>query len=266
MGRGSGFGLRQDESGMKPDGRDLEDAMARAVEQLPEGVLTQPDTSAQEALEQTYMAAPTDVGPGEYTVQEGKLMHHNAHTGQLEAADVTGSTEARIIGQLGLRQTAQRLFAALYANETEEAEALRKQLNQQYDAFVEEHGKLHELANVRAFAEDAHAGLVLALEQADPKAKAQSEAEIDQIDEQIANLKATKAKIPAALTKRRKELLVAHYGKADLFTGEAIRTGRKAHTADGPVDALGIVLNDHGGDVYDDALPRPGEPEGGGTR
>lgn len=214
LGVGSGFGQMPGETGVRSDGREMEAALQSVLAGLPAEVMSNgTDYRAAQEAEEAAKRAPDALKPGAYHVEGGEVYRNvreglNA-PGKLVVVEGGEALKARLAGMIGLRQAALRLIAAHYEDMPEEELAgLRADLGALYDAFVAEHGLLHERANMRAFASDPDAGLLLALEK---KGAAQGQWE-----------------------------------KADLFTRRTITPVARAVSAKGPEDALGIVLNERG--------------------
>ena len=208
MGVGSGYGqMSADETGMKSDGRDLEESLNASLATLPENVVTDPTNEAVVKQEEAAIAAPDTLKEGAFKVEDGEVFVN--HDGTLVKADLKGKRLERVMAMTKLREDAQKLVSAMYSEASDEdVGMLQAKLNKDYDAFVAEHGYLHEKANTQAFQEDPDAGLLLALENRDREHEA--------------------------------------WTKADIFSERTITPGTQAKSADGPIDAMNIVLNERG--------------------
>lgn len=145
----------------------------------------------------------------------GLQLFHQGRGGVFRAAgrdEPTGYKETasqRARGTIGLRKPcAISIKAQTESCDDDTLHELQYALNRQYDAFVKKHGYIHDIANRRAFSQDAGYPLLLALEELD--------------DEQ--NVK----------------------GKSDIFTQRTIRPHIAVTSADTPQDALGLSLAERG--------------------
>jgi N12 class adenine-specific DNA methylase/GGDEF domain-containing protein len=144
--------------------------LEEALKLLPENAVQpwSPESAEAPALE--LVAAPGDVKQHAFTVQDGKLMVK--HGEFLEPARVNAADDARIRGMIGVRDATRAVLDAQVLDKSKaEISALQAKLRQAYDAFTKKHGNLSDRANLKAFANDPEAQLLLALEETDPKTK-----------------------------------------------------------------------------------------------
>jgi len=200
---------RANEYTLEPDGRDLKEALAKAIENLPENIMTRPVHQATEAVKaDEIIPPPADLKNDAYTIKDGKIYQND--NGTLVPVEVTGKRAQRIKDMIPLRDTAREYFRAQLMDDVPEAkiEALRQKLNKVYDAFVKKHGPIHSRGNTQAFNEDPDFPLLLSLEQWDEETKTAT--------------------------------------KADCFTRRTIKKYERPTKADNPQEALMISLNETG--------------------
>lgn len=118
------------------------------IESLPTGVY-HPVRNSRAAFEPSSMPAPDDVREGGYKIVDGKLFQRVG--GALVEREANKSKLARIEGQLGILSAARSTINAQL--EGRDASGERDALNAAYDAFVEQHGPIHDRANKLAMKE-----------------------------------------------------------------------------------------------------------------
>jgi N12 class adenine-specific DNA methylase/2'-5' RNA ligase len=181
----------------------FEDHFQTAISSIPQSLFrTRVKTKA---FEPQMLSAPDEVKQGSFTVQDGKIYQRvGAH---LIEQSLSPETVKRVTALLGIRDVENRLFHA-ELNDPENADAIRKELNKTYDAFVKQHGYISEPANLKPIADDPDRYRLLALERRDPETK-----------------KVT---------------------KSDIFTTATLSRFLPATSAKGLVDATSISLNERG--------------------
>ena len=153
---------------LKPKaGANLAEELEKAVAQLPENILSK-DTS----IAQMQEREETSLKNGTITTKDGKVyVAVNGELVPVDAKDVFtfNGKERRTADAVedynALKDTLKKLISAEQSEE-EDPKALRKQLNEQYDAFVQKYGTLNRnkpLDNI--FAEDYEHNLPLSLEE-----------------------------------------------------------------------------------------------------
>ena len=177
---------------LEGDGRDLAEALQDGISRLPEGVLAAPqgrcpacaaflDKEGQcnnprcpknRPVETRRVLPDEGMMEGQYTVQpegvyrmeEGQLVPHEKH-GQTTADGKEPMEIRRIRGLVVLNQAARKVLK-MNVEEAEDAEltAAQLELNQAYDAFVQEHGPVNSKANQRALSGDPNLPFLMALE------------------------------------------------------------------------------------------------------
>lgn len=181
--------------------------LAEAVSKLPENVI-QPWTAPERTFE-SLSSIPNagDIKEGAFAIKDGQIVVR--HGDQLRPADLSAKQVAIVKGLIGVRDATRRVFQT-QIKDASEAEILdaRKELNKLYDQFTRVNGALHLRTNVKAFAEDPDAPLLLSLEDWDPETK--------------------KAK------------------KTAIFNERTIDKYKPAESANNATDALSISLNEKG--------------------
>lgn len=181
--------------------------LAEAVSRLPENII-QPWTAPARSFD-TISSLPSagDIKEGAYAVKDGQIVVRQGD--HLRPTDVSPEQVRRIKGIIGIRDATREVFNT-QRREAPEADivAARKQLNKTYDVFTKVNGPLHSRQNVKAFAEDPDAPLILSLENWEPESK-----------------KATKTAI---------------------FKERTIQQYKPAESANNATDALSISMNERG--------------------
>ena len=153
---------------LKPKaGANLAEELEKAVAQLPENILSKEASSIQ-----MQEREETSLKNGTITTKKGKV--YVAVNGELVPVDAKDAftfngkerrTADAVEDYNALKDTLKKLISAEQSEE-EDPKALRKQLNEQYDAFVQKYGTLNRnkpLDNI--FAEDYEHNLPLSLEE-----------------------------------------------------------------------------------------------------
>lgn len=142
-----------------------------AVSLLPAGVYKNRESQG------PFLRPDSDQVPAAGAVKEGGLADHNGHIvvrrgGVFEPRVLPASVAARVRGMLQVRDAVREVFRTQLVDAAEEtiAEA-RRHLNRAYDSFVSRFGPLSTRENVKAFAGDPDAPLLLSLENFDPETK-----------------------------------------------------------------------------------------------
>lgn len=118
------------------------------IESLPGGAFA-PNRGSKAAFEPDVMPAPGDVKEGGYKIQDGKLYQRRG--GALIEQKVNSKQLARIAGQLPILDATRGVINSQIGDAGEQSrDAARAKLNEVYDAYVAEHGYLHERENWRA--------------------------------------------------------------------------------------------------------------------
>jgi N12 class adenine-specific DNA methylase/adenine-specific DNA methylase len=156
----------RDEVRLADDGRDLAAALATAVTTLPMGVYQPLSESAQRAMRQS-IPAPPGVKPNAYvlTAEGGGTIARREGDELRLLAELPVSLAQRLRRLIQVRDAARECLRTQVEERSDvEIEGARFRLNQDYDYFAGKFGPVSSPANVRAFAGDPDAPLLLSLE------------------------------------------------------------------------------------------------------
>lgn len=159
-------------------GQDTAALLKEAVSKLPANVYVDRaitnTASLQDALIKTLQNP--QVQEGGYFEEDGKLFQRIKDiAGEARAQEVTAQSQwtektklgdngfNRIKSLAGMRSTVRSLLAAELANDAS-MEALRKTLNDQYDAYSKDHGRINDPGTIRVFGDDPDFPLLASLE------------------------------------------------------------------------------------------------------
>lgn len=195
---------------VKPDGRDLGEALAAAVNNLPQNIYDNPAQSPADA-EERESTDVFDVRPMCYIATNGNVYMRVGETlVKQELPSTPKDAYERIAGMIDLRNELRHVLDIQSEGCTDEAlNRAQWKLNADYDRFVRKYGYINGQTNTRLFREDGDAALLFACE--------------------VLSEDKTKAT------------------KADIFTKRTIRPySVPAHTSD-TLEALQICRNERGG-------------------
>ena len=148
-----------------PDGRDLGEALAAAVNSLPQNIYRNPEQSLEETV-QGLDESVFDIRPMCYIAVNGKLyMRIGEKLEQQELPNFPKDAYERIAGMIALRDEL-RLVLDIQTRGCTDEELRRAQwkLNADYDRFVRKYGYINSQTNTRLFREDGDAALLFACE------------------------------------------------------------------------------------------------------
>ena len=150
---------------VKPDGRELSEALNEAVKNLPQNFYTVPEISP--AAEQEMPVY--DVKPNCYQVINGRLyMRVEDEMQEQRIPSFPKDAYQRICGMIALREELHHILDLQIQGCSDEVlEEEQKRLNAQYDLFVKRYGELNGQTNARLFSEDGDSALLLACENVD---------------------------------------------------------------------------------------------------
>ena len=210
-------------------GEKLEDAIAGAVEKLPENIY-QPSERTIEELTDTDVIVPEGVKVGGYfalpdsriAMRTPDVMDKRQHALYTLPNDKAG---LRIRGMIRVRDALRKLMRAEMSGDNDAGlRFLRSELSRLYDAYVKKNGFMNSVANRRAFQEDPDMPLLESLEpEYDPGVSA------DVAKRTGASPRAPKAK------------------KATIFQKRVLSPAEVITTATNAADALSASLNERGG-------------------
>ncbi len=162
---------------VKPDGRELSEALEEAVKNLPQGFYAVPETSPTEesAIEVDY-----NVKPMCYKADSGRLyMRVGDEMVEQRIPAFPKDAYQRLQGMIALREELHRILDIQIKGCSDEVLAEeQKRLNAMYDTFVKKYGELNGQTNTRLFKDDGDAALLFACEDIDKETKKASKAEI----------------------------------------------------------------------------------------
>lgn len=162
---------------VKPDGRELSEALEEAVKKLPQGFYAVPETSPTEesAIEVDY-----NVKPMCYKADSGRLyMRVGDEMVEQRIPAFPKDAFGRLQGMIALREELHRILDIQIKGCSDEVLAEeQKRLNAMYDTFVKKYGELNGQTNTRLFKDDGDAALLFACEDIDKETKKASKAEI----------------------------------------------------------------------------------------
>lgn len=160
------------------EGQDTAALLAQAVKALPGNVYEQAAARAGADMEAAKLHAfeGLDVQEGGHFVRDGKLYQRvRDMAGEQRAVEVTPDTRAsektllgekkhaRLVQLTTMRETMRKLIAAEIKGD-KAMSALRKSLNEQYDAYTKANGHINSRANIQLFGDDPDFPLLAALE------------------------------------------------------------------------------------------------------
>lgn len=162
---------------VNPDGRDLKDALAEAIQNLPQSFYQNPETSPAE--EQTT-EVDYNVKPLCYKAENGRLYMRMGDE-MVEQAIPKSPKDAyqRIQGMIGLREELHHILDIQIAGCSDEV--LKKEqtkLNAQYDLFVRRYGNLNSQTNTKIFKDDGDSALLFSCEDVDEETKAVTKSDV----------------------------------------------------------------------------------------
>jgi len=149
---------------LEPDGRNLRDALAQAVERLPHNIyLAHAQQVAEPTLDQT-IPAPDFVKPNAYCLHDGMVCIREEDVLR-PLTDLPSETRSRIRHLIPVRDAVRScLRSQMDGSDEGQVIEARQQLNQAYDRFVGRFGPVNLRANQRAFDGDPDLPLLLSLE------------------------------------------------------------------------------------------------------
>ncbi len=162
---------------VKPDERDLSEALAEAVKNLPQAIFTVPEKSpeAESATEVDY-----NVKPMCYKAENGRLYMRVGDEMQEQAIPkFPKDAYQRIRGMIALRDELHHILDIQIQGCSDEVlNAEQRKLNTQYDLFVKKYGELNSQTNTRLFADDGDSALLFACEDIDKETQKISKSDI----------------------------------------------------------------------------------------
>lgn len=161
---------------VKPDGRELSEAIAEAVKNLPQGFyLSAENEPIEDEKEVDY-----NVKPMCYKADSGRLyMRVGDEMVEQRIPAFPKDAYQRLQGMIALREELHRILDIQIKGCSDEAlQEEQKRLNGMYDSFVKKYGEVNGQTNTRLFKDDGDAALLFACEDIDKETKKVSKAEI----------------------------------------------------------------------------------------
>ncbi len=176
--RYTGRMYRDNEPTLEPDGRSLSEALAQAIERLPENIYQAHARQIEEPSLEETIPAPDFVKPNAYCVHDGIVCIREENVLR-QLTDLPSETRSRIRGLIQVRDAVRScLRSQLDGSSEEQVVQARQQLNYAYDRFVARFGPINLRANQRAFDGDPDLPLLLSLEHYNDETKRATKATI----------------------------------------------------------------------------------------
>ena len=219
-------------------GQNTDDLLQRAVASLPKDVFKSLSEERKKAMESALLEKLHDdtVSEGGFYADGGKLWRRvNDVAGEEMAEAITASTiisgtkpigengVSRLMQLAALRKTMRGLLAAEIADNVKSMDALRADLNRQYDAYVRDNGKLNDTTTKRLMRDDPDYPLLAALE-----------------------MDYEPGMGPAAAKREGIKSYSSKAKKAAIFDRRVIEARKPVTAADSPQDAINISMAERG--------------------
>ena len=162
---------------VKPDGRNLQDALAEAIQHLPQSFYINPETPPDQERE---TEVDYNVKPFCYKAERGKL-YQRVDDEMVEQAIPKTPKDAyqRICGMIGLRESLHHILDIQIQGCSDEVlQSEQQKLNAQYDVFVKKYGRLNSQTNSKLFKDDGDSALLFACEDVDEQTKTVTKADV----------------------------------------------------------------------------------------
>jgi N12 class adenine-specific DNA methylase len=174
----TGSMYRENEPTLEPDGRSLVEALAQAVEKLPQDIYeSQSHQVAAPTLDET-IPAPDYVKPNAYCTHDGMICIREENVLR-PLTDLPSDTRSRIRHLIQVRDAVRGcLRSQIDGSPEKQVVEARQQLNHAYDRFVARYGPINLRANQRAFDGDPDLPLLLSLENYNDETKRATKATI----------------------------------------------------------------------------------------
>ena len=163
---------------VEPGGENLGEAIVKAFQKFPKAVYRPKSAQRLSAPKVTAMIpAPGSLKEGSLTVRDERLYQN--HAGHLREIPTTPGELKRIAKQVELIDAVKENMSLQYGDGTEEQiRDSQRKLNRLYDAFVKDHGSLHDKKNASKIADDPEFPRLLSLENWDNKTQTARKADI----------------------------------------------------------------------------------------
>ena len=169
---------RDGEPTLEPDERNLSEALAQAVERLPQNIYHAHARQIEEPTLEETIPALDFVKPNAYCIHDG-IVCIREENALRPLANLPGETRSRIRGLIPVRDAVRScLRSQLDGSGEDQVVETRRQLNYAYDRFVARFGPVNLRANQRAFDGDPDLPLLLSLEHYNDETKRATKATI----------------------------------------------------------------------------------------
>jgi N12 class adenine-specific DNA methylase/SAM-dependent methyltransferase len=149
---------------LEPDGRKLAEALAQAIEKLPQGIYQAPSRKISEPTLNETIPAPDFVKPNAYCLHDGMICIREDDVLR-PLTDMPSDLRSRIRHLIPVRDAVRDCLRSQMDGSAEEhVVETRQRLNQAYDRFVARFGPVNVRTNQRAFDGDPDLPLLLSLE------------------------------------------------------------------------------------------------------
>ncbi|HEX3989172.1 MAG TPA: hypothetical protein VHZ30_07050, partial [Verrucomicrobiae bacterium] len=149
------------------DGKDIKEAMAAAIKQLPQKIYEPLNRSLDAAGTEQSIPAPGHVKPNSYTIHDDEIALREGDK-LIPLPHLPVQTKLRIRGMVKVRNAVRQcLRTQLEDAEESEIKLARDQLNQTYDRFAARFGPMSDRVNALAFRGDPDLPLLFSLENYD---------------------------------------------------------------------------------------------------
>ena len=162
---------------VKPDGRNLQDALAEVIQHLPQSFYANPEIPPEQERE---TEVDYNVKPFCYKTERGKL-YQRVGDEVVEQTVPKAPKDAyqRICGMIGLRESLHHILDIQIAGCSDEVlQSEQQKLNAQYDLFVRRYGNLNSQTNSKLFKDDGDSALLFACEDVDEQTKTVTKADV----------------------------------------------------------------------------------------
>lgn len=162
---------------VKPDGRELSEALSEAIKRLPQGFYLNPETPPEA---ETTTEVDYNVKPMCYKAESGRLyMRVGERMEEQPIPKFPKDAYQRIKSMIALREELHHVLdMQIQGCSDEQLAREQSSLNVMYDRFVRQYGNLNTQTNVRLFKDDGDSALLFACEDVDKETKAISKSDV----------------------------------------------------------------------------------------
>ena len=152
------------------EGQLTPELLAQAVSRLPKGAFVPRDLQRPPPKPILDAEAFKGIKDGAYAIRDGAIVIRNGSS--FEPASLSETTTGRVRGMMAIRDAVRLVFQTQLEDAPEsQITQARQILNSIYDSYARKYGPLSSRENIRAFAGDPDAPLLLSLEHYDPDSK-----------------------------------------------------------------------------------------------